>query len=252
MAKNNSRLTYIAPKEQFVMVSNEIITKFDPFVIGVYCKLIKLSSGKSLDMEFISKKIDVSQKRLRKVIVFLEDNGYITRMPLKTEDGKFSGWNYQLYAEPVSNKLKTHAGKAKETENGLDQKRTSPQTDKSKNGKDNIISNNDIIYNIDEEFKDKEDKESTVVDKKPTELSLFGQSEEEQKFIAYMRENFPRIMKMQKPLTLEEAKQLKKDYGEDLLYQIMQDADNYKPLLKNYVSANLVLRKWCSKERAKS
>ena len=166
MATSKGRLTYIAPKEQFIMVSNEVITKFDPFVVGIYCKLVKLSSGKSLDMEFISKKIEVSQKRLRKVIVFLEEKGYITREPIKNTEGKFSGWNYQLFAEPVSDKRKTHAGKAKETENGLTQKWTSPQTDKTENGKDNIISNNGIIYNIDEDFKDKEDKESTIVDKK--------------------------------------------------------------------------------------
>ena len=147
MANNDSRLTYIAPKEKFVMVSNEVITKFEPFVVGIYCKLVKLSSGKSLDMEFISKKIEVSQKRLRKVIVFLEEKGYITREPMKSGDGKFSGWNYQLYAEPVSDCLKTHAGKAKEDENGLTQKRTSPSAEKTKNGKDNLISNKDIIYN---------------------------------------------------------------------------------------------------------
>ena len=104
MATSKGRLTYIAPKEQFVMVSNEVITKFDPFVVGIYCKLVKLSSGKSLDMEFISKKIEVSQKRLRKVIVFLEEKGYITREPIKNTEGKFSGWNYQLFAEPVSDK----------------------------------------------------------------------------------------------------------------------------------------------------
>ena len=252
MAKSNSRLTYIAPKERFVMLSNDIISKFEPYVIGVYCKLIKLSSGKSLDIEFISKKIEVSQKRLRKVIVFLEDNGYITRTPLKTEDGKFSGWNYKLYAEPVADKLKTHAGKAKDSENGLDQKRTSPQTDKSKNGKDNIIYNNDVIYNIDEDFKDIEDKESTVVDKKPTELSLFGQSEEEKKFFSYMREKFPRIMRMEQPLTLEQVKKLKERFDRDLIVKVLDDMENWKPLLKTKVSAYKTLSTWCQRELERS
>lgn len=247
MAKMKVRLTYIPPKERFIMVSKDIINKFEPFVVGIFCKIIRLSSGKSLDIEFISKNINVSPKKLRKAIVLLEDKGYITREPTKTDDGKFSGWNYQLHAEPVADKLKTHAGKAKEDENGLDQKWTSPQTDKSKNGS-TIISNNDIIYNN----TDNNSNINIPVNKEDIECvpegTAHAPSDEETKYIEGMRKQFPRIMRMEQPLTLEQAKKLKEKFDGDLLRKVMHDMENWKPLIKKNVSAYQTIRKWCEME----
>ena len=136
---NKSFYSYQEPIEKFEKISGKVIMKFDLEVIGLYCKMVMLSRGKVLSMDFLSKKIKVSVKKLRRIIVFLESEGYITRIALKSADGKFAGWHYKLWAEAVSDKKKTHAGKADLTDNGLTQNRTSPQTDKSENGKENII-----------------------------------------------------------------------------------------------------------------
>jgi hypothetical protein len=37
----NSYITYIAPKEKFVMVSNSIVDKYNIEVVGVYCPCLK-------------------------------------------------------------------------------------------------------------------------------------------------------------------------------------------------------------------
>lgn len=249
MAKMKVRLTYIPPKERFIMVSKDIINKFEPFVVGIFCKIIRLSSGKSLDIEFISKNINVSPKKLRKAIVLLEDKGYITREPTKTDDGKFSGWNYQLHAEPVADKLKTHAGKAKEDENGLDQKWTSPQTDKSKNGS-TIISNNDIIYN--------NNRDNSIIDNPVINKDIDKGSDEpahksdDDIYVEKMRKRYPRIMRMEQPLTLEQAKKLKERFDRDLIAKVLDDMENWKPLLKTKVSAYRTLSTWCQKELERS
>ena len=137
-------LTYRPPKERFLMVGNKIISNFDPEVIGIYCKMIMLSGGKTLSISFIAEKIKVSIKKVRKVIVLLEEEGYVVREPIKDERGSYKGWNYFVFAEPVAKEKRSHAGKSTDlNDSGLDQNRTSPLTDKSKTGKDNI--NIDIL-----------------------------------------------------------------------------------------------------------
>lgn len=64
-----------------------------------------------------------------------------------------------------------------------------------------------------------------------------------------MKKKFPRIMKMVKPLTLDQAKKLKEDYGEDLLTVVMEKIENWKPLLSKNVSAYMTIRDWCNREK---
>ena len=66
-----------------------------------------------------------------------------------------------------------------------------------------------------------------------------------------MRERFPRIMRMEKPLTLEQAKKLKERYDTDILYEMMQRIENWKPLIKNNVSAYQTIINWCDREEGK-
>lgn len=257
MAKNNSRLTYVVPKEKFVLISNDVITKFEPFVVGVYCKLVKLSSGKSLDLDFIAEKIGVSIKKIRKVIVLLEDNGYITRKPIRTCKGKFDGWDYKLYAEPVSDEEKTHAGKANEKDDGLTQKRTSPLADKSKSGKD-IISYNDISYNnkndciINNPVLEEVKEENIDISKKNSELSLFEVESLEQQFVRVMKEKYPRIMRMDQPLTYKQSQELKKQFCDEDIFMILEQMENWKPLTKNNANAYKTILNWLRRSGAKT
>lgn len=228
------------------MVSNSIINKCEPEVIGVYCKIAKLSSGKTMTIDFISKYIKVSDKKLRKIIVELEDAGYIYREPIKGVRGSFSGWNYKIFSEPISEEKRSHAGKKKEKDDdGLTQKRTSPSADKSENGKDNIIRDNDYSYNK-EEIDNNKEKESIDVDKKVPDGT--APTDEELTFIKKMKEKFPHIMRMEQPLTLKQAKDLKEKFDHDLLVKIMGEVENWRPLVKNKVSAYKVILKWCQKE----
>ena len=73
-------------------------------------------------------------------------------------------------------------------------------------------------------------------------------TEEEKEYQEKMREKFPRIMKMEQPLTLEEAKKLKGKYDSDMLKQIMHEMENWKPLLKKSVSAYMTIINWCNRE----
>lgn len=235
-----SVITYIAPKDRFVMVSNSIVDKYNIEVVGVYCKLVKLSSGKSLSIDFIAKKIKVNERKIRKIVVFLEDEGYIVRKPLRGEDGYMNGWNYLLYAEPVPKSERSHAGKKVKKENEekpvLPKNRQDGKPSKTEKGQgNNILSNTDVLSNIEEINIDNKKEISSDISKKPEDFA----------FESYMKEHYPYLMRMDIPLTREQAGKLKKTYGEEAILQIFDDMNNYKPLLKNSRDAYKTALNWC-------
>jgi len=60
-----------------------------------------------------------------------------------------------------------------------------------------------------------------------------------------MKEHYPYLMRMDIPLTREQAGKLKKTYGEEAILQIFDDMNNYKPLLKNNRDAYKTALNWC-------
>lgn len=247
---NVSRITYHEPKDKFKKINMDVIMRYEPIVVGIYCKLVTMSSGKSLSVDFLSKKLNISKERMRKTIVFLEQEGYIVRTAIRDENGRMSGWNYGLYAEPVDSDKRSRAGLKKDgtPSSGVSRVMGSPCygfSDNTENGEDNIIIDNDIYNNnIDKEYNNRKvlSDESTKSTRKK-ELT-----EEEKEYQEKMREKFPRIMKMEQPLTLEQAKKLKGKYDSDMLKQIMQEMENWKPLLKKSVSAYMTIINWCNRE----
>ena len=74
--------------------------------------------------------------------------------------------------------------------------------------------------------KEKEERESTHP------LSLF------------IKKNLLSVTKLEKQLTDADCNKLYSEFDSKLLEDVLQDMDNYKPLLKKYKSVNLTLRKW--------
>ena len=243
---NQSRMTYHEPKERFKKVDMNVIMKFEPIVVGIYCKLVTISSGKSLSIDFLSKKLGISKERMRKTIVFLESEGYITRKALHDDKGRMCGWDYGLYAEPVSKNERTKAG-FKQPDLFETRVMDSPSYGKTHNTENPEHYNIDIDNNSTINSPVNEGIEKTSKDVK----SARSLSEEEEVFIKKMKERYPRIMKMEKPLTLEEAKKLKKKFDADLIAKIMDEMENWKLLWKRCVSAYLTINNWCNKDLSK-
>jgi hypothetical protein len=113
----------------------------------------------------------------------------------------------------------------------------------------NKKSNNSIINNpINKEDKIKEDKEK-VLSCDNTKSTL---TEEEILYDKAMKKQYPHIMRMEQPLTLEQAKKLKGKFNNDLLQKIMDEMENWKPLLKKCVSAYMTINNWCNRELERS
>lgn len=245
---SKSVITYIPPKERFVLVSNSIVDGFEPDVIGVYCKIIKLSSGKSLSIDFIAKKIGVNEKKVRRIIVRLEDAGYVVRTLLKGERGTIIGWDYKVYSEPVPEAKRSHAGKANNDSHRVTQNPPRRSTVKTENGKDDIIIDNTISNNNNKTYIEDNKKPTDVGKKSVVDDSLFPeQKSDDELFDEYMRANYPYIMKMDKPLTRQEAKKLKELYGEEIVLDVFNAMNNHKRLLRDYRSAYQTANNWCTR-----
>ena len=107
--------------------------------------------------------------------------------------------------------------------------------------KESLVNNNSTINSP--LINNNRDKKASKEAKK----SILKTPEEEQ-YEEKMKEMFPRIMKMDKPLTLEQAKKLKEKYDVDLIAKVMNSMENWKSLLKKNVSAYMTILEWCSKE----
>lgn len=62
--------------------------------------------------------------------------------------------------------------------------------------------------------------------------------------ISPLTEELPNVSKMEKPLTAEEGEKLIEEFGHEAVSDVLLSMENYKPLVKKNVSANLTARKW--------
>jgi len=60
----------------------------------------------------------------------------------------------------------------------------------------------------------------------------------------YIRENYPRICKMEQQLTYEQAEMLISLFPKPSIMNILEQMENYKPLSKKYVSVYRTMRNW--------
>lgn len=67
----------------------------------------------------------------------------------------------------------------------------------------------------------------------------------EHDLIKKIRENYPTISKLKKQLTVEEAEKICSSFPADVINSVLDNMENYKPLLQKYVSVSGTLTNWC-------
>lgn len=106
-----------------------------------------------------------------------------------------------------------------------------------------IIINNKTKNNDDDKPSSQIEKtKKTKPKKEKPELT-----EQEVDFNSRLKERFPRIARMDKPLTLDGFNELSAKYGSDLVVYVMENLNNYKKIT-NYVDAKHTLSNWCKSE----
>lgn len=190
----------------------------------VYCYMSAKPEGWDFYLTPMAKELGYSVDTLRKYMRELSKAGWITKgdQNIDEDTNKFGCVDWTINSKPYSKKA---------------------VSEKNRDGKIPTQDNNSSINTPIEE--NKEEKRNINISKKTKDIIL---SDEEKAFIKSMTERYPRVMSMDKPLTLEQAKKLKEKYDEDLLRKILDDMENWKKLLKNSVSAYLTISNWCKRE----
>lgn len=75
------------------------------------------------------------------------------------------------------------------------------------------------------------------------------EQEKEEKFVKKMREMYPRLMRMDIPLTYKKCQDLKEMFERDEIYQALDEIENWKPLLTKRVDAYQTIVNWIKKNR---
>lgn len=102
--------------------------------------------------------------------------------------------------------------------------------------------------NTSDNDKNKNKEISVITLKKKEELSIFGPSEEEANFDKWMKEKFPYVSKMKRPLTLPEIKKLQNiGYTNKEITQVLSNMDNWSKL-NTYVYAYQTLLNWLKRD----
>lgn len=190
----------IKPSGDFEQVSGEIIRNYPPLVIGVYCKLLSFGKDWAMNIKGLSKSLNISVDKTREAITMLEEGGFITRTARQGENGKFLGWHYRVYGNPVESSERTNAGVASErfipypadlAKNRQHGKPTTRKTDMSENDQDNIIilKSNNILEN-----KEKDTSEDVSKKKEKNQSQFLAEGQAERKGCAEKKETIPSMV----------------------------------------------------------
>ena len=234
MAKVNNKTKGFDSIPRDLVYDNELSDRARFLYVYMACK----PDGWEFFQETMAKELRYGRETLRKYLDELISAGWITEEEQqKGPDGKFAALDYTIEI------TKKRSGKKPIREN----------TDSEKNriGKNRhreINSSNTIESIPTKEKKEIKKKPTNVGKKASADLSLFPeQSEAERKYMEYMKDKYPYIMKMDKPLTMEQAKTLKEDYGEEIVIDVFGAMNNKRTLLKDYRSAYETAINWCKR-----
>lgn len=93
------------------------------------------------------------------------------------------------------------------------------------------------------EYKERKEREEIKEDiYTPEQISKF------KSFQQWIIDNAPRVAEMKSPFTIAEYVATMAEFNNNVVADILRSMHNYKPLLKNNVSANLTLRNWMKRE----
>jgi len=100
--------------------------------------------------------------------------------------------------------------------------------------------------------KEKEKKKSKSKREKEIARSPYNDHPEDSQevldFKRMMRDYYPRVCKLETPLTFEQMEQVKKEFPHDLIKTKLMNMENHKQLHKQYSSAYITLLNWCRME----
>lgn len=104
----------------FQRVAKDIINRkdVDPFTLGIYVKVLVLGEKWDLNVSGLARHLGITDAKVRRSFVLLENCGYIRRIHIKDEKtGRFTGWDYEIGEEPFQEADRSNLSKIQPLEN---------------------------------------------------------------------------------------------------------------------------------------
>lgn len=204
-------------------------------------------------IRFLAKNWGWSKNKVDKFLDYLVDNGMITkRKPYEIEKGTRKGTitrtaptiiklcNFDKY-----NPIFPKSGHKKGHESGHERDTKGTILNKDNTGNNNLPPI--IPPRGDERNEDSFDSLNKSIST-PTPELRGTPSHAFMKFQEWIKNNAPRVAKMEEPFTEVQFSALKRDFDLKFICDLLQAMHNHKPLLVKNRSANLTFRNWAKKE----
>lgn len=76
-------------------------------------------------------------------------------------------------------------------------------------------------------------------------------SEDQKNLNNIIQQNYPQLLDFKNPLTIEQFRKLKEEFGTNILDSKMRDLSNYNGASKKYINAYHTLLEWCKRQKMK-
>lgn len=147
-------ITVHEAESNFKKVHKSIIFNkgIDCITLGIYVRIMTLGKSWRLNINGLSTHLELSDSKIRAAIKSLEKEGYIKRVPVRLADGKFKGWNYDIYDQPIhesdrSNVSETNNRHSEKPHVGKNRLMDSPQYGEHRNTVNRYDNNNRLNLN---------------------------------------------------------------------------------------------------------
>jgi hypothetical protein len=97
-------ITIIEPMDNFQKVAKDIIynKSVDALTLGIYVIMLCLGKEWVLNVKGLASRLNLSSDRIRKSFAILEAEGYLRRTRAHGVKGRYDGWDYEVYAKPMT------------------------------------------------------------------------------------------------------------------------------------------------------
>ncbi len=177
----------IEPLDNFQKVSKDIIynQEVDALTLGIYVKILCLGKEWELNIKGLSSVLQLSDARIKVALSKLEKVGYIKRVHVQGQDGRFIGFDYHIGATPFpederTDLVFTHSRKGDVTNLSKNQPMENPTDGKTNGRKNQPMEKREDIYRDNKENKDntlykdkKENREKHFVRPSLEEVSAY-------------------------------------------------------------------------------
>ena len=173
----------IEPTENYQKVSKGIIFNrdIDALTLGIYVKVLCLGKEWELNIQGLSKALNISEAKIKTAFSLLERAGYVKRIHIKDEsNGRFLGFDYHIGAVPFPEEERTDLVAThgrNEPNTPKTQRLENPAVGKSSGWKPQPLENREDIYRDNIQDRDnKKNKDNTFIPPTPQEIAEYARS----------------------------------------------------------------------------